>query len=265
MPARRTTVVTVLAALLVVVGVLAAALSAPLSLEARPSDPITFTPPPATDLATSMSQPTGMPTALPEPPAWADDVVRVVQVLAVLALVAVAALLLRWASRGWRLDRGPDDDDEVPPGEDTGDELPDTAVEALREGVRDATRALDEDVPPGDAVIGAWVAVETAAARTGVVRDRAQTAGEFTVDVLDATRADPDATRALLRLYLAVRFGAHDVTADDVRRARDLLDVVAQGLVARDDADAPRDADAHRDVDPPRDDRGRRDDDGTRT
>lgn len=238
MPARRTSVAVVLAALLVVVGVLAAALSGPVSLEARSGDDPTWTPPPAPSVTVSVTLPPsdGEAEEPPPVPAWIVWLVRAVQVLVVLAVLTALALLLRHATRGWRLDRDDVPEDRVPPGDEAGDELSDTAVAALREGVREATRALEDDVPPGDAVIGAWVAVETAAARTGVVRDRAQTASEFAVRVLDATRADPAATRELLALYLAARFGARGVDADDVRRARDLLTVVGQGLVPRPDA-----------------------------
>lgn len=240
MPSRRTSVATALAAVLVVVGVLAAALAGPLSLQARPSAPLTapvLTPPPVTQ--TAPPEPLELPEDTPDDLAWVAWAARVVIVLVLVVGVVLVALLLRYVARGWRLDRRGPDEDDVTPGDDEGD-VSATAVAALREGVAAATRALDEDVPPGDAVIGAWVAVETAAARTGVVRDRAQTASEFTVDVLDATRADPAATRDLLALYLAARFGAHPVTAADVRRARDLLAVVAQGLVPR-RPDAPDD------------------------
>lgn len=228
MPARR--VATALAAALVVVGVLAAALSGPLSLEGRPRAEPTWTPVAATAFPTASASPT--PTVwdeIPEPPAWFDVLARTLLALGGLVVLAVLGLLLRYATRGWRLDH-PEPDD-VPPGDDTGEELTGRAVAALREGVHAATRALDDDVPPGDAVIGAWVAVETAAGRTGVVRERAETASEYAVRVLGATRADPDATRALLALYLAARFSTHGTTPDDVRRARDLLDVVAAGLV----------------------------------
>ncbi|UUI71609.1 DUF4129 domain-containing protein [Cellulomonas xiejunii] len=251
MPARRTSVATVLAALLVVVGVLAAALSGPVSLEARPDDLPTWTAPPAPTITTSQTVPPseGEPGELPPIPPWAVWLVRVVQVLVVLAVLTALALLLRHAARGWRGDRRDDREDDVPPGDETGDELSDTAVAVLREGVRAATRALEDDVPPGDAVIAAWVAVERAAARTGVVRDPAETASELAVRVLGATRADPSATRELLALYLGARFGTRGVDADDVRLARDLLTVVAHGLVPRTDAgaaDAPA-ADADRD------------------
>ncbi|WP_046529546.1 DUF4129 domain-containing protein [Cellulomonas sp. FA1] len=235
MPTRRASVVTALAALLVVVGVLGAALSGPLDLQARRVDvPVaTFTPPPPPEVTEAPELADGTQET-PEPPAWLPWLLRAVQAVALLAVVTVLVLVGRQLARGWRFDRRDDEDDE-PLGDGETGELTESGVAALREGVATATRALEEDVPPGDAVVAAWVAVETAAARTGVERDRAQTASEFAVAVLGATRADPAATRALLGLYLAARFGSHPVTSDDVPRARDLLETVAQGLVLRGD------------------------------
>lgn len=239
MSARPAAVATTLAALLVVVGVLAAALAGPVSLEARTSDGPTWTPPAVTQTPVPTAGPTQDPDDTdPALPAVSKAVAQAVLVLVAVAGALLAGVVLWFVARGWRLDGRTDPGDVVPPGDEGADELTDTAVAALREGVALATRALEDDVPPGDAVVGAWVAVETAAARTGVVRDRAQTATEFTVRVLDATRADPAATRELLALYLAARFGAGGVDATAVRRARDLLGVVGQGLVPRDD-DAP--------------------------
>ena len=121
-------------------------------------------------------------------------------------LLAVAlGLLVRWIRR--LLDqRAPYDADAADPDVELGGDVQDGATPALREGVRRAAQVLEEEVPPGDAVIAAWVALEASAERSGLVRDRAQTATEFTVEVLDATRADPGATRALLELYLAARY-----------------------------------------------------------
>ncbi|SFJ61141.1 DUF4129 domain-containing protein [Cellulomonas sp. KH9] len=243
MPTRSTAAVTALSALLVVLAVLAAAVGGPLSLAGRGGEVPVPTDTPSVEVVTA--------SPAPRPPdlddvtttfEWVDGIVRALQVLAALAGVVVLVLVVRYLARGWRLDRPAGDEDDAPAGDETDDELSDTAVAALREGVRAASRALEDDVPPGDAVIGAWVAVETAAARTGVVRDPAETAGELTVRVLGATRADPTATRALLRLYLSARYGTHGVDADDVRRARDLLTVVGQGLVPREDGAGEDDA-----------------------
>jgi hypothetical protein len=103
----------------------------------------------------------------------------------------------------------------------------------MREGVRRAAQVLEDEVPPGDAVIAAWVALEASAERSGLVRDRAQTATEFTVEVLDATRADPGATRTLLALYLAARYSEHVLTPRDVDQARSSLAAIADDLTRR--------------------------------
>ncbi|WP_166436068.1 DUF4129 domain-containing protein [Cellulomonas shaoxiangyii] len=230
--ADRATVVTVLAGVLVVVAVLAAALAGPVRLASRGAPP----PPPLPSLSalTPPPQPTSAPdrpvAEVTDPPEWLGPVVAVV--LVVLA-AAVLALVARWLLRRRWPGPPPPGDDDLGGAEGDVDET--HVVTALRAGVSAAARALDDDVPPGDAVVAAWVAVEDAAASTGIVRDRAQTATEFTLDVLDGTRADPAATRALLVLYLEARFGAHPVTAADVQRARELLAVVGDGLARRAD------------------------------
>lgn len=102
---------------------------------------------------------------------------------------------------------------------------------ALRDGVEDAGDRLRRVPLPGDAVIAAWVALENAAAGSGVVRRASQTPTEFTLAVLDRTPADPAAARELLDLYLRARFGDEpvgprdvDLAADAVRRLADSLD-----------------------------------------
>src|SRR5665647_2249174 len=89
----------------------------------------------------------------------------------------------------------------------------------LREGVVEANLQLRRFVRPTDAVIAAWVRLEKAAARSGVLRDPAATPTEFTVKVLDRAPVDPEATRTLLGLYLRARFGGEQMTADDVTAA----------------------------------------------
>ncbi|MFC8190050.1 DUF4129 domain-containing protein [Cellulomonas sp. NPDC057328] len=234
----RAVVLTAAAAVLVVVAVLAGALAGPVQLGGRqvePPDLPTFSaPPPPSPPPAGVDRPVTEPG---DPPAWLRTVTVV---LVVLAVAAVLALVARWLRRRrWWTPPPPGDADAPGTAADVGDMQ---VVAAMRAGVRSASRALADDVPPGDAVVAAWVAVEEAAASTGVVRDRAQTATEFTLDVLDRTRADPDATRALLALYLTARFGAHPVTAADVRRARELLDVVGTGLARRADAAGEQEA-----------------------
>lgn len=101
---------------------------------------------------------------------------------------------------------------------------------ALREGVAGADLIVRRHVRATDAIVAAWVHLETAAARTGIPRQRSQTPTEFTVAVLDSTPVDPAATRVLLDLYLRARFGGERMTAGDVGAAVAALGTLADGL-----------------------------------
>lgn len=226
---------------LVVLAVLGAALAGPLDLRTVDRD---GTGPDLRATAPPVSQPP-LPTSSvqgPPPVPGATEIAPWVLVVVGLVVVGLLGAALVAVLRRLAESRGttpPEDDRAVAPGEDPGARVDDGALAVLREGVRAASRELDDDVPPGDAVVAAWVAVERAAAATGVERDRAQTATELALAVLGATRADPGATRELLGLYLAARYGAEPVSVPDVARARALLAVVAQGLAARQDGHGP--------------------------
>jgi Domain of unknown function (DUF4129) len=159
---------------------------------------------------------------------------RVLVALAVVTLVVLLVVLLVGLTRRWRaaVERRAAEPEILTPGLD-GAAFDDAHLPGLRAAVALAGRHLDDDVPPGDAVISAWVALERAAEQTGVRRDPAATPTEFTVAVLDATQVDPAAIRALLELYLAARFSEHPLTDEDVERARASLQTLATGLARR--------------------------------
>lgn len=183
-------------------------------------------PPPVETASTEQSTATSSPVA----PSWLSQTVKW---LAIAVLVALVALLLRYLVRlvvnRWRaIDRGG-------PGDETGgleslDEIDDLTTAALQEGVVRAGQALRRELPPGDAVVAAWLALERAAAAGGVAHDPTRTATEFTLDLLDRTRADRAAARTLLGLYHRARFSEHVVTVDDVAAAHAALDVLAVAL-----------------------------------
>ncbi len=156
----------------------------------------------------------------------------------VTALLIVVALVLlfflgRWATRrvrAWLAEQRLAADQGGPSGEFRG-AIADLAIPALDDALTHAADALDRpDVPPGDAVIAAWVALEHAAERSGLERDPAATATEFTLELLDATQADPGASRTLLDLYLAARYSDHRVTPADVEVARGALAQITRGV-----------------------------------
>lgn len=235
-PARRPSAVLLVGAL-VVVAVIGAALAGPFQMGQRNEGGAPFTIPPAPMPSNTVTPPPvdpGLAERLPiQTQRWLY--LLVITVVGALLVIAVAVLVKR--IRAMLARRGPHEADAAAPDVELGGDVLDDARPALRDGVRRASQVLEDDVPPGDAVIAAWVALEASAERSGLVRDRAETATEFTVEVLDATRADPDATRALLQLYLAARYSEHVLTPQDVARARSSLAAIADDL-ARPAADA---------------------------
>lgn len=156
--------------------------------------------------------------------------VGVVLGLAVVALLAVLAV--RWAQRRALFRRGTDEPEDTDVDAAGLGPAPDVEphVPTVREGVDDAVAHLAREGVPRDVVIAAWVALEDAAGRSGVLREPAQTPTEFTLVVLDRTPADRDATRSLLDLYLRARFGEDLLGADDVARAAAAADDLARSL-----------------------------------
>lgn len=153
-----------------------------------------------------------------------------------LILLAVLILWLSYLAIWWlrrhplRRPPGPPDDGGILPGHAMTDQTVAPSLPVLREGISAAGDELLGGRSPVDGVIAAWVALEAAAARSGVVRHPASTPTEFTVAVLDATPADPAATRSLLALYLRARFGAEHMSEQDVATATDALRTLAAGL-----------------------------------
>ncbi|MBT0993618.1 DUF4129 domain-containing protein [Cellulomonas sp. DKR-3] len=218
-----------LAGVLVALAVLGAALAGPLELRSRPgaliSIPVDL---PTREVPTPRPRPTAveLTDATTDMPPWLSALVLVV-LLSIIAFVGAKAAR---RVRQWLEDqRVPAVDDDAPPGDLLGD-VADLARPALSAGLDHAVLELDRDVPPSDAVVAAWIALEGSAERSGLVRDPAQTASEFTLDLLDATEADGAASRELLGLYLAARFSEHPLEAADVARARRALEVIGRGV-----------------------------------
>lgn len=164
-----------------------------------------------------------MPSAAPSSPPPLQDAGTGALVVPVLWAALVVALLavLFWV---WRaLPRRPAKNAAAAPtgGLVAGDGGPDAP--AVQEGVRQAQQLLESVVDPTDAVLAAWVALEDAAARSGVPRRPADTPTELTSRVLAATEADAVAVTTLLGLYHRARFSAGGVGPDAVGEARRCL------------------------------------------
>ncbi|SED71347.1 protein of unknown function [Ruania alba] len=205
---------------MLLVVVLAAPLVGSWEFEPRfePRDPVQATAPTA-ELPTAEPRspaPTPTPT-LPESDLHAPDLRWLLVVGAVLAALVVLALLVRlllWLRRPTP---------PAPPeprglaGHGEIDEEPELPV--LHRGVQAAVAHLEQIHEPRDAIVAAWLALEEAAARSGVRRRPAQTPTEFTAAVLTRTGADQEAITRLLRLYHRARFSTSDPKREDVAAA----------------------------------------------
>lgn len=107
----------------------------------------------------------------------------------------------------------------------------DDSFEELRKAAEDAENALRGSGSSTDAIIAAWLTLESAAAESGKVRKAAETPSEFTAALLRYHHADPEAVQTLLQLYHRARFATHpDLTSGDVQAARAALNTIVQTL-----------------------------------
>jgi hypothetical protein len=225
-PPSRASGVLALLALATVAAALAGPWNPPLN------EPVIELPPPALPEEGLPTLPALPPTdLLDRGPVQPWDLTWIGLILLAVIGVWIGYLALRWIRRHPPEPMpGPPDDAGILPGQSLTDASEAPNLPTLRAGVSTADQELRGDRSPADAVIAAWVALEAAAARSGVVRDRAATPTEFTVAVLDRTPADPGATRSLLALYLRARFGGEYMGPRDVAVATGALRALAIGL-----------------------------------
>ncbi|WP_324653642.1 DUF4129 domain-containing protein [Georgenia sp. H159] len=212
--------------LLVVVG---AALAGPWQVTPRAAPSLTV------PTQTATAPPTADPVEV-VPPEPSDSGIPVTLVLVVLGILLLA-VLVRMVLRRATLARGTTDAPYDPsPGAVGAAEAVEVEPDlpALRRGVAAARAVLASGADPDDAIIAAWLELEAAAASSGVERAPSDTPTELTTAVLDATSADPDATRRLLRLYHRARFAPHAVmTPGDVAEAGRCLERLAESWEGR--------------------------------
>ena len=138
-----------------------------------------------------------------------------------LALVGASAWAVRrvWRARPRRQLQLDTEPATVP----TGPVAAEADAEVMRRGARTALQLLDEIPDPQDAVIRSWLALEQAAAASGIPRRPADSPTEFTGAVLASTAAEPAAVTLLLSLYQRARFSAHPVGLPEVKQARECV------------------------------------------
>ncbi len=165
-----------------------------------------------------VSKPTPPPIAAGEPPHWVAWALWIV-------VAVVASLILVWTWRrvsAWLREQRRTEPVES---EATGEVYPDSPV--IRAGLTSALDELSVTANPTDAVLRAWVALESAAGRSGVARLPSDTPTEFTGRVLTATRADRASVDALLHLYHQARFSWHGLSTADRTQAQSCLEGLA--------------------------------------
>lgn len=201
---RRGAQVTIVGGAVVMAALVVAALGQPVPLLSRPVDPQTFTPlPTITSLPPSSStpRPSSTATALPfDPSPVLVTLVQIVLVLAALVVLVVLAQLVRsLLRRRPHLELHEEPDFAIPL-------VPTELLEAARDRLRDL-----ETGEPRNAIVAAWLGLETSAAATGLPRLPAETSTEYTERVIGVWPVDSARLGDLAALYREARFSVHDL------------------------------------------------------
>lgn len=184
-------------------------------------------------------QPETTQGTLPDIPPQADSPVLAVIAIVMAVIIGAAILLMLFlgirllvhALRGLWRDRplARRDAAEVSVGSAaTGEPTEEPEAKAVRRGVAQALRAIEDRVEPSDSIIAAWRALEETAADAGVVRAPDQTAAEFTVRILAYRPSASGEVATLLRLFEDVRFGGRVADEENRRTAVRCLRVIEE-------------------------------------
>ncbi|MBC9822983.1 DUF4129 domain-containing protein [Terrabacter sp. MAHUQ-38] len=209
---RRGVQVTVAGAAVVMAALVVAALGRPVPLLSRPVDDrtVTLLETVTTDLPTPPTATTATSAAaLPfEPSPLLVAFVQIVVVLtAVVVLVVIAQLLRSLLRRRPHLAQHEEPDFAIPL-------VPSELLEAARDRLRDL-----ETGEPRNAIVAAWLGLETSAAATGLPRLRAETSTEYTERVISVWPVDSQRLGDLAALYREARFSVHELGEEHRRRA----------------------------------------------
>ena len=196
--------VTIVGGAVVMAALVVAALGQPVPLLSRPLDAQTFTPlPTLTSLPPSAtpSQPTSTSTSTPfDPSPVLVTLVQIVLVLAALVVLVVLAQLVRsLLRRRPHLELHEEPDFAIPL-------VPTELLEEARDRLRDL-----ESGEPRNAIVAAWLGLETSAAATGLPRLAAETSTEYTERVIGVWPVDSARLGDLAALYREARFSVHDL------------------------------------------------------
>lgn len=221
---RRGAYAVIGAAMFAMAALLVAALAEPVTLFSRPSsdvsEPRVLSQPPS-------RTPTIPTTTAPNPAevdGWDPSILLAVisQFLAALGLLALlfgAALLAQALIR-----RRP----HLVEPEGRPFTVPPVPEELLRSAPSRMT--MLEDGEPRNAIVAAWLDLETAAAASGLPRDPSETSTEYTTRVVGTWSVDRDRLADLAQLYREARFSLHRLGEGERRRAIEDLTVLHADL-----------------------------------
>jgi hypothetical protein len=213
---RRAVVLAVGCGIVVMAALVVAAVARPVALLARPD--ASLPPPPVPTVPQSLlPTPTARSTSgegqfTPSDPS--PFLVALVQIVLVLTAVIVLAVLIRILMSLWRRPR-------ITLHEDPSFEIPDVPVELLRTAEQRVT--LLRTGAPRNAIVAAWLDLETSVAAIGLPRDPAETSTEFTERVIGTLEVDRLRLGDLAALYREARFSVHEL--GESHRERALLDL----------------------------------------
>jgi hypothetical protein len=220
---RRGVIATVVGALVVMAALLVAASGEPVPMMTRPATtesrvpvesilPSTFeTVPPQTLTTTAAEQ------------GW-DPSPFIGLVLALLGTLCVLGALLLLVAALRSLYRRP----TITAHHEPTFEIPAVPQELLRSAR--SRMALLEAGEPRNAIVAAWLDLETSAAATGLARLPAETSSEYTARVIGHWEVDRVRLGDLAALYREARFSTHPLTETHRRRAIDDLEALHDDL-----------------------------------
>ena len=213
---RRGVIVAVACGFVVMAGLVVAAVARPVALLAHPLAAAPAAPIPSVPESLLPTSPppssSGKGQLTPSDPS--PVLVALVQVVLVLTVVIVLAVLVRILMSLWRRPR-------IILHDDPSFEIPDVPVELLRTAEQRVT--LLRTGAPRNAIVAAWLDLETSVAATGLPRDPAETSTEFTERVIGTWEVDRLRLGDLAALYREARFSVHEL--GESHRERALLDL----------------------------------------
>ena len=213
---RRGVLLAVACGIVVMAALVVAAVARPVALLSRPE--VSFAAPPLPSIPTSSTAaPTPTSTATRSELAQSDPspfLIALVQIVLVLSAAIVLAVLIRVLIGLWRRPH-------ITLHDDPAFEIPDVPVELLRSAEQRVS--MLRTGTPRNAIVAAWLDLETTVAATGLPRDPAETSTEFTERVIRTWDIDRLRLGDLAALYREARFSVHEL--DESHRERALRDL----------------------------------------